>query len=123
MQHSYHDTDHWASINLMPDLHLCSRTEIGPTGITGDTDHWLVTGVQVGRAHRGGGHAGRLLDRVIADADAEGITLSLMVVPDGTGLQSDQLIAFYSRRGFTIADEDFVTMTRPPQTERIAANA
>ena len=123
MQNSYHDIEHWTSVNLMPHILPGTPMNIGPTGVEAQTDQWIVTGVQVKDSFRGQGHAGRLLERVIADADAEGVLLMLMVATDGTGLSVDQLISFYGRRGFVMEDEDLLIMNRPPQFERSAVHA
>lgn len=63
---------------------------------------WIVTSVAVPlRRNRGKGAASRLLDVVLADADAEGIQLVLSVEPDSTdGLNFDELYDFYERHSF-----------------------
>jgi len=72
---------------------------------------WWITRVSVLSPHRGQGIAGLLLDRVCADADAEGVTLWLHVSPDLSegelleeprpkALDFEQLVKFYARRGF-----------------------
>lgn len=65
---------------------------------------WLLTGVDVACGARGNGVARGLMQRVLADADAEGVRLYLAIQPDGTprSLDEDQLRAWYSRLGFTV---------------------
>ena len=86
MKHIYYDPEHWATINLME--------------WSGDFPGWCITGVEVNYFYRGNGYASALLDEVLADADSEGVTLYLEIVPDGTGLSFEQLAAFYERKGF-----------------------
>lgn len=92
MKDSYFDIDNGATVTLISIDHSLP-------------DHWMVTSVEVQRAHRGKGAAGRLLATVLADADQEGATLVLDVSPDGTGLDQQALIDFYSRRGFIMAPD------------------
>ena len=67
------------------------------------TDYWgrglLLTRINVPVQFRGQGVARRLLARVLTDADAEGITLWLEIMPSG-GLSFEELKAWYERRGF-----------------------
>ena len=50
-------------------------------------------------AHRGRGIARKLLAEILADADANGVTLWLEISPSD-GLDYDQLKAWYKRHGF-----------------------
>ena len=71
---------------------------------TGDpgTSSAVIEEVYVFRYHRRRGIAGRLLHRVTADADREGVTLYLDIAPsDVEGMDADQLRAWYGRHGFT----------------------
>lgn len=86
MRTTYADPIHWATVTLMD--------------MTEEVGGWLVTGVQVQPRFRGKGYASDLLDRVCAEADAEGVRLFLEIGPDGTGLNDDVLDAFYRRHGF-----------------------
>lgn len=86
MRTIYADPAHWTTINLMD--------------MTDQIDGWLITGVQVQKKFRGRGYASDLLDRVCAEADAEGVRLFLEISPDGTGLNDDVLDAFYRKHGF-----------------------
>jgi ribosomal protein S18 acetylase RimI-like enzyme len=63
------------------------------------TPCWTITRVNVPGLSRGKGVGSKLLDRILADADAEGLTLQLEVAPSG-GLDYDALVAWYRRRGF-----------------------
>lgn len=68
-----------------------------------ETGEWLLTRVAVPRPHRGTGVARELLRRVLADADAEGVTLRLSVVPYGNGgLERRELAEWYARHGFRV---------------------
>lgn len=60
---------------------------------------YLVTRVNVPRAHRGRGIASRLMRAVIDDADTDGVVLELFVGPSD-GLDFVQLEAWYKRLGF-----------------------
>ena len=59
----------------------------------------LLTRINVPVAHRGQGHARKLLARILADADREGVTLWLQISPSD-GLDYRQLASWYMRRGF-----------------------
>lgn len=100
MKTTYFNLDEGAMIHLMP----------------GD-EVYLVTEVSVRPGYRRRGAASRLMDEMIADADREGVPLILTVQPDvpGVGLDFDQLVAFYSRKGFTELDSEG-TMVREPKS-------
>ena len=70
-----------------------------PVAGDGGTSHANIEEVYVQPAHRRRGIGGRLLSRVTADADREGVTLYLDIVP-GDGMDADQLRAWYGRHGF-----------------------
>jgi GNAT superfamily N-acetyltransferase len=74
----------------------------------------VLTGIEV-RGRRGNGYASKLLKRVLADADAEGVTLTLQVARvSGPGrLAEAELRAWYRRHGFT--DHFSTGMSREPQ--------
>lgn len=59
----------------------------------------LVTRINVPFPSRGQGHGSKILQQIIADADAEGITLELWPSPSG-GLSGRALVAWYKRHGF-----------------------
>jgi predicted GNAT family acetyltransferase len=63
------------------------------------SDTYMLTRINTPRQHRGKGVARALLRRVLDDADAEGITLVLGIVPSG-GLSYIQLRDWYKRHGF-----------------------
>jgi len=69
----------------------CLRCEGIPT--------WIITGIYVEPEYRGRGYGRQLLNMILADADAEGITLFLDVVGSGKML-NDQLADWYARNGF-----------------------
>jgi GNAT superfamily N-acetyltransferase len=78
---------------------ICLTIDLPPIAADGGTSMAHVEEVYVQRAHRRRGIAGRLLSRVTADADREGVTLYLDIVP-GDGMDADQLRAWYGRHGF-----------------------
>lgn len=76
---------------------------------------WLLSRIEVGSEVRGRGIARELLARVLADADDEQVPLYLSVEPDGTGLDDEQLRAWYGRSGFVPDLDTGVTgMVREP---------
>jgi len=77
---------------------------------------WLLTGIEVAYHDRGRGVARGLLKQILTDADSEQVTLCLSVEPDGTGLDAEQLTAWYRRHGFVPLDMDNPrSMVRRPQ--------
>ena len=62
--------------------------------------HFVVTRINVMEQYRGQGFGTKVLDLILADADAEGVTLFLEPSPSG-GLTMDELTAWYERHGFT----------------------
>lgn len=64
----------------------------------------LLTRINVPKAARGRGHARRLLDRILEDADHFRVTLFLEISPSD-GLDFDQLEAWYMRHGFERYDD------------------
>lgn len=105
---------------------IATRSIVSLHDALDDPTQWWVTRVSVLPEHRGNGIAGRLLDLVCADADAEGVTLWLHVSPDisegelladtpPTALDFDALREFYTRRGFTEPTGLEGEMVRPPQ--------
>lgn len=73
---------------------------------------WLLTGIDVAHSERGKGVARDLIGRVVADADSEGATLCLVIEPDGTGLDVDQLRSWYERLGFVSIEGYGIGMVR-----------
>lgn len=70
----------------------------------------VITRISVLPPHRGKGIGRRLLQEILHDADAEGITLALEIQPSG-GLDYDELAAWYSRHGFV--DRGGIWFRRP----------
>lgn len=62
-------------------------------------DGLLLNRINVPKTQRGKGNARKLVSQVLADADAERVTLYLWIQPSG-GLDFDQLEAWYRRLGF-----------------------
>lgn len=73
----------------------------------------------IGTRTRGQGYASRLLKTVTDEADTEGVILYLSIEPDGTGLDEDQLRAWYSRNGFENMDPELTEtgMIRQPRVD------
>lgn len=69
-----------------------------------EPDTYLITRINVPYKHRGQGIGSRLLAAIITDADAEGVTLTLHVLPSGE-LGYGDLCAWYERRGFVYSNE------------------
>jgi GNAT superfamily N-acetyltransferase len=74
----------------------------------------MLTRINVPTPYRGQGHASKLLKQILADADAEGITIHLHASPSG-GLDESQLIAWYERHGFVT--KNCLIMERNPQEQ------
>lgn len=71
-------------------------------------------------SNRGKGVASRLFAEVCTEADHEGITLALVIIPDDTqsdSLTREQLEAWYRRLGFTTSQTTAPWWTRPPNPE------
>lgn len=79
-------------------------------------DGTIIT--SVGTRMRGQGNASRLLKTVTDEADSEGVVLYLSVEPDGTGLNEEELRAWYQRNGFENMDPEMseTGMIRQPRT-------
>lgn len=60
---------------------------------------YQITRINVPAIYRGQRHGSKLLDQVLADADAEQVHLVLTPLPSG-GLSRAALVAWYKRRGF-----------------------
>lgn len=76
----------------------------------------IISRINTPMEFRGRGIGSRLLKRVCADADAEGIVLELFVSPSD-GLDEDELHAWYSRHGFVSDPEvgKFFMVRKPIQ--------
>lgn len=98
MQHIYVDVAAHATANLI-DLNQGT---------------FLLSGIEVRQPNRGQGHGGRLLKKVLNEADREQVTLLLLVEPDGTGLDTAQLTRWYTKHGFTVHPQDPHAMRRTP---------
>lgn len=73
---------------------------------------WLLTRINVPFQNRGKGYASTLLKRVLYEADQEGITLTLEVIPSGN-LDEQQLTAWYERNGFIKQGNGVMKRVRP----------
>ncbi len=60
---------------------------------------YLVTRINVPKSSRGKGIASRLLDKILGNADTEGVTLEVHPMPSG-GLTRKELVKWYERHGF-----------------------
>ncbi len=63
------------------------------------TPGWCISRINVPAEHRGEGHGSTILKRILADADAEKVTLWLEPHPSGP-LDYQQLTNWYKRYGF-----------------------
>lgn len=63
------------------------------------SDKFIITRINVPKQHRKQGHGTRLLQRILDDADKEGVKLALFCAPSG-GLTFRQLVNWYKRHGF-----------------------
>jgi GNAT superfamily N-acetyltransferase len=81
---------------------------------------WIIERISVRPTLRGQGIASRLLDRVCADADAEGVVLTLLVQPEGgrRSMTYGELMRWYARRGFVCVRGDESLMRRKPGRRR-----
>lgn len=61
--------------------------------------YYLLTRINVPKAMRGRRIASSLLNEILEDADAEGVTLEIHPMPSG-GLSKKELISWYERHGF-----------------------
>ena len=66
---------------------------------SGRRRHYVITRINVMEQYRGQGYGTRILDLILNDADAEGVSLFLEPVPSD-GLDMDELTAWYERHGF-----------------------
>ncbi len=62
-------------------------------------DGWLISRINVPLRARGQGHARAIFEKILTDADEEGVTLFLWICPSG-GLNYVELEAWYTRHGF-----------------------
>lgn len=76
-------------------------------------EYWVVTRINVMEKFRGQGYGTKVLDLILQDADAEGVTLFLEPVASG-GLSQEDLTAWYERHGF---DWGTWHMKRKPRKE------
>lgn len=81
----------------------------------------LITSIEVAVEARSRGHGAALLHHATKTADARGVTLTLVVNPDGSpnGLDDAELAAWYGRHGFLrLCPESLgaIEMERKPST-------
>lgn len=85
--------------------------------VTSDTPVWCLTRLWVVERYRGHHYGSILLERVIRDADREGVRLVLEVKPDDSA-DSSWVFSFYERHGFRPLDEGApYTLMRTPKKE------
>jgi hypothetical protein len=111
---SYYNVEHGVTLHLMKGTKASdlSRPIV------------IMTEVQTQRMKRGYGYASAVLREMLADADAEGVTVMLSVESDNTpgSMSNANLITWYWRYGFRIlsGDSDRPAMIRQPQSTRAA---
>lgn len=83
------------------DLETRAIADLSPPGHVVH-DAWCIHRINVPLGMRGKGLGSALLDEICRDADSEGQTLWLWPVASfhERGLDQDQLVAWYARRGF-----------------------
>jgi ribosomal protein S18 acetylase RimI-like enzyme len=81
---------------------------------------YMLTSIGTTYGYRGAGYAQRVLNEVLADADAEGVTIILSVSPD-PDTDKERLRAWYSRNGFVLIPEDegHTAMQRLPREHEV----
>lgn len=77
-------------------------------------EYYVITRINVMERYRGQGLGTQILEMILADADAENVTLLLEPVPSG-GLDHKELIGWYARHGFKYGAYH---MRRKPQAQK-----
>jgi predicted GNAT family N-acyltransferase len=86
---------------------------LAPADKTVPENVYLITRINVPHLHRGKGHGTKILNRIIEDADREGVIL--YVTPLSSGRWSQRALkSWYSRHGFLDSTEEY--MIRNPVT-------
>lgn len=99
MRDGYYNMEHGATVDLIK---------------SSDSSLVIITRIMVTAQQRGKGYARELMERVIEDADEEGVLLMLSVEADPGGLDEKTLKAWYTRLGFEILPGSDTTMVRRP---------
>ena len=81
------------------------------------TPGWTISRINVPAIHRGKGLGTKILNEITADADAEGASLWLQVMPSGP-LDYDALVAWYRRHGFKHHHTTGYMVRRPIKKEQ-----
>lgn len=117
MRHSYHDIEHWASVDL---IDITDHEWLGGTQVAlpePPIRTYLVTRVEVAVQYRRHGWGTLLLQQVLDDADAEGAWLVLTCDPDDSnGPDFYELWRWYERMGFEQLHLDHPDMYRSPKS-------
>jgi GNAT superfamily N-acetyltransferase len=83
-------------------LAVLDSIDLAQSGGRRDMLAHLITRINVPEKHRGQGHGREMLALACKRADALGITLFLEPIPySGSPMNREQLIAWYTRSGFT----------------------
>jgi len=99
---------------MMPTCYFHKATRSIADLISVDSGEYLLTRVNVPDKYRNAGIGSRILDEICKDADENGVTLVLEVVPSG-GLTFHDLVRWYERRGFESDERKFgMLMKRLP---------
>lgn len=80
--------------NHMVDHRICAVADL-----CRHSDGKMLQRISVPVGYRGKGHASALLKTILSDADRDGVTLYLCIMPKG-GLNELQLRQWYERYGF-----------------------
>ena len=78
------------------------------------TRWWTLGRISVPEDQQGKGVGQRLLDRILADADTEGLVISLEPRPDDMELYG-RLVAWYERNGFRMLHSGYMKRTPTPK--------
>jgi hypothetical protein len=92
-----------------------------PEGFPDDMRDDMREIISVTSTARGRGEATALMHTVCAEADRDWKTLLIQVRPfDDGAVSADKLMAWYSRFGFKVIQDDPCLMARSPERPRIA---
>ena len=101
------------TIRLGPASVRLTYSQAVPTPLRGKVRE--LSSLVVDAAHRGHGYARALLDQVMLEADAQGLTLLVIVEPfDESPMDQEHLAKWYLRMGFDVIQADPVVMARNP---------
>jgi len=92
------------------------ETSLAFLDITDMGEAWIINRVNVPKKHRGKGIGRALMQKCLADADAEGVTLQLDINPYGE-MSYTELRAWYERLGFIQKYKNGPFIRKPKPTD------